>query len=72
MSELFFNILLVGCLMQDTVIDAGIFDGALGIVTAISALKVLKLRGMLENLKRPVEVTTLPLSRSLDAFDDMR
>lgn len=37
------------------------FDGALGIVTAVSALKVLKIRGMLENLKRPVEVTTLSL-----------
>ncbi|KAL8508634.1 hypothetical protein ACS0TY_019035 [Phlomoides rotata] len=32
------------------------FDGALGIVTAVSALKVLKVRGMLEKLKRPVEV----------------
>lgn len=33
------------------------FDGALGIITALSALKVLKIRGMLGNLKRPVEVT---------------
>lgn len=47
--------LLIGSHL-DTVIDAGIFDGALGIVTAISALKVLKIRGILENLKRPVEV----------------
>ncbi|KAL8508633.1 hypothetical protein ACS0TY_019035 [Phlomoides rotata] len=47
--------LLIGSHL-DTVIDAGMFDGALGIVTAVSALKVLKVRGMLEKLKRPVEV----------------
>ncbi|KAG6392187.1 hypothetical protein SASPL_146398 [Salvia splendens] len=47
--------LLIGS-HSDTVIDAGVFDGALGIITALSALKVLKIRGMLGNLKRPVEV----------------
>ncbi|XP_057812029.1 allantoate deiminase 2 [Salvia miltiorrhiza] len=47
--------LLIGSHL-DTVIDAGVFDGALGIITALSALKVLKIRGMLGNLKRPVEV----------------
>ncbi|XP_026399306.1 allantoate deiminase 2-like isoform X2 [Papaver somniferum] len=47
--------LLIGSHL-DTVIDAGIFDGPLGIVCAVSALKVLKIRGKLGNLKRPVEV----------------
>ncbi|XP_042023774.1 allantoate deiminase 2-like [Salvia splendens] len=47
--------LLIGSHL-DTVIDAGMFDGALGIITALSALKVLKIRGMLGSLKRPVEV----------------
>jgi allantoate deiminase len=32
------------------------YDGALGIVCAISALKVLKVTGKLERLTRPVEV----------------
>ncbi|KAI6704233.1 hypothetical protein NL676_013369 [Syzygium grande] len=40
----------------DTVVDAGIFDGSLGVVSAISALKALKARGKLGNLLRPVEV----------------
>ncbi|XP_051125869.1 allantoate deiminase 2 isoform X2 [Andrographis paniculata] len=47
--------LLIGSHL-DTVVDAGIFDGALGIITALSALKVLNINGMLEKLKRPVEV----------------
>ncbi|KAK4440370.1 Allantoate deiminase 2 [Sesamum alatum] len=47
--------LLIGSHL-DTVIDAGMFDGALGIITALSALKVLNVRGMLGKLKRPVEV----------------
>ncbi|KAM0874564.1 hypothetical protein ACQ4PT_037348 [Festuca glaucescens] len=47
--------LLIGSHM-DTVIDAGMYDGALGIICAISALKVLKLTGKLERLTRPVEV----------------
>lgn len=42
---------------QDTVIDAGIYDGSLGIICAISALKVLKVTGKLQRLTRPVEVT---------------
>lgn len=41
---------------QDTVIDAGMYDGALGIICAISALKVLKVTGKLQRLTRPVEV----------------
>ncbi|XP_021737202.1 allantoate deiminase 2-like isoform X3 [Chenopodium quinoa] len=40
----------------DTVVDAGKFDGALGIVSAISALKVLMVTEKLENLRNPVEV----------------
>ncbi|XP_056159926.1 allantoate deiminase 2 isoform X3 [Syzygium oleosum] len=47
---------LVLCLTKDTVVDAGIFDGSLGVVSAISALKVLKARGKLGNLLQPVEV----------------
>ncbi|XP_042477318.1 allantoate deiminase 2 [Macadamia integrifolia] len=47
--------LLVGSHL-DTVIDAGIYDGSLGIVCALSALKVLKTTGNIEKLKRPVEV----------------
>lgn len=37
-------------------VDAGKFDGALGIIFAISALKVLKVINKLEMLKRPIEV----------------
>jgi allantoate deiminase len=47
--------LLIGSHM-DTVIDAGIYDGSLGIISAISALKVLKVTGKLQRLTRPVEV----------------
>ncbi|KAJ1260273.1 hypothetical protein BS78_10G219500 [Paspalum vaginatum] len=47
--------LLIGSHM-DTVIDAGMYDGSLGIICAISALKVLKVTGKLERLTRPVEV----------------
>ncbi|KAF5935997.1 hypothetical protein HYC85_027126, partial [Camellia sinensis] len=47
--------LLIGSHL-DTVIDAGIFDGALGIISALSALKVLNINGQLKKLKRPVEV----------------
>jgi len=43
-------------LTKDTVVDAGIFDGSLGVVSAISALKVLNACGKLGNLLRPVEV----------------
>ncbi|THU72866.1 hypothetical protein C4D60_Mb04t16730 [Musa balbisiana] len=39
-----------------TVVDAGKFDGSLGIICAISALKVLKTIGKLHKLSRPVEV----------------
>lgn len=41
---------------QDTVIDAGFFDGSLGIICAISALKALNSSGRLGKLRRPVEV----------------
>ncbi|KAJ4977287.1 hypothetical protein NE237_002393 [Protea cynaroides] len=47
--------LLIGSHL-DTVIDAGIYDGPLGILCAVSALKVLKINGNLGKLKRPVEV----------------
>ncbi|XP_044497116.1 allantoate deiminase 2 isoform X3 [Mangifera indica] len=47
--------LLIGSHL-DTVVDAGMFDGSLGIISAISALKVLNSTGMLGKLKRPVEV----------------
>lgn len=47
--------LLIGSHL-DTVIDAGMYDGSLGIICAISALKVLKISGKLEKLHRPVEV----------------
>eukprot|EP00262_Sarcandra_glabra_P015621 TRINITY_DN4870_c0_g1_i1.p1 TRINITY_DN4870_c0_g1~~TRINITY_DN4870_c0_g1_i1.p1 ORF type:complete len:494 (+),score=74.12 TRINITY_DN4870_c0_g1_i1:22-1482(+) len=47
--------LLIGSHL-DTVIDAGIYDGSLGIVCAVAALKVLKISGKIENLRRPVEV----------------
>ncbi|KAK4368259.1 hypothetical protein RND71_012051 [Anisodus tanguticus] len=40
----------------DTVIDAGFFDGSLGIICAISALKALNSSGRLGKLQRPVEV----------------
>jgi allantoate deiminase len=41
---------------MDTVIDAGMYDGSLGIICAISALKVFKATGELQRLSRPVEV----------------
>ncbi|XP_077244418.1 allantoate amidohydrolase isoform X2 [Tasmannia lanceolata] len=47
--------LLIGSHL-DTVIDAGKYDGSLGIICALSALKVLKISGKLEKLQRPVEV----------------
>ncbi|KAL2900681.1 Allantoate deiminase 2 [Bienertia sinuspersici] len=47
--------LLMGSHM-DTVVDGGKFDGALGIVSAISAMKVLKVTEKLVKLRHPVEV----------------
>ncbi|XP_010536943.1 PREDICTED: allantoate deiminase [Tarenaya hassleriana] len=47
--------LLIGSHM-DTVVDAGKYDGSLGIISAISALKALNVNGKLRELKRPVEV----------------
>ncbi|XP_062161510.1 allantoate deiminase 2 [Alnus glutinosa] len=47
--------LLIGSHL-DTVVDAGIFDGSLGIICALSALKVLKINGTLGKLTRPIEV----------------
>lgn len=40
----------------DTVLDAGKFDGALGIICAIAAIKALLLEGGAKRLQRPVEV----------------
>ncbi|KAI9122535.1 hypothetical protein K1719_006375 [Acacia pycnantha] len=47
--------LLIGSHM-DTVVDAGMFDGTLGIISALSALKALHVTGKLGQLRRPVEV----------------
>ncbi|XP_075674219.1 allantoate deiminase 1 isoform X3 [Castanea sativa] len=47
--------LLIGSHL-DTVVDAGIFDGSLGIISALSALKVLNVNGTLGKLRRPIEV----------------
>lgn len=47
--------LLLGSHM-DTVIDAGMYDGPLGIISAISALKVLNVTGELQSLRRHVEI----------------
>ncbi|KAI5642027.1 hypothetical protein M9H77_00258 [Catharanthus roseus] len=47
--------LLIGSHL-DTVIDAGKFDGSLGILCALSALKVLNRTNRLGKLMRPVEV----------------
>ncbi|KAJ4799094.1 allantoate amidohydrolase [Rhynchospora pubera] len=47
--------LIIGSHM-DTVVDAGMYDGLLGIISAISAVKALKISGKLEKLQRPVEV----------------
>ncbi|KAK1397550.1 hypothetical protein POM88_007413 [Heracleum sosnowskyi] len=52
--------LLIGSHL-DTVIDAGKFDGSLGIVSALSALKVLHVNGRLEKLRRPVEDKLRPV-----------
>ncbi|GKE84627.1 allantoate deiminase 2, partial [Tanacetum coccineum] len=42
----------------DTVVDAGLFDGALGVISAISALKMLNVTERLRHLKHPVEIIT--------------
>ncbi|XP_050260793.1 allantoate deiminase 2-like [Quercus robur] len=47
--------LLIGSHL-DTVVDAGIFDGSLGIISALSALKVLNVNGTMGKLRRPIEV----------------
>ncbi|XP_065627147.1 allantoate deiminase 2 isoform X3 [Quercus suber] len=47
---------LLICSHLDTVVDAGIFDGSLGIISALSALKVLNVNGMMGKLRRPIEV----------------
>ncbi|KAK1279836.1 hypothetical protein QJS04_geneDACA014885 [Acorus gramineus] len=47
--------LLIGSHL-DTVIDAGNYDGSLGIISALSALKVMRINGKLGKLQRPVEV----------------
>lgn len=40
----------------DTVIDAGMFDGSLGIISAIAAVKALHVSGKLESFPRPIEI----------------
>ncbi|KAK1397551.1 hypothetical protein POM88_007414 [Heracleum sosnowskyi] len=52
--------LLIGSHL-DTVIDAGKFDGSLGIVSSLSALKVLHVNGRLEKLRWPVEDKLRPV-----------
>uniref|UniRef100_A0A0C9S7V2 allantoate deiminase n=1 Tax=Wollemia nobilis TaxID=56998 RepID=A0A0C9S7V2_9CONI len=47
--------LLIGSHL-DTVVDAGKYDGSLGIICALAAIKALKMSGKLEKLPRPVEV----------------
>lgn len=55
-------LIVFGMSVQDTVIDAGKYDGALGIVTAIAAVKVLKIEGKLQQFPRPIEVGCLSSS----------
>ncbi|KAL6585026.1 hypothetical protein OROMI_004315 [Orobanche minor] len=55
------NALLIGSHL-DTVIDAGIFDGALGVINTLSALKVLNSKGMLGKLHRPVEYSNFGIN----------
>lgn len=50
------GLIVVEWVVQDTVIDAGKYDGALGIVAAIAAVKALKLEGKLKQFPRPIEV----------------
>ncbi|KAL3696793.1 hypothetical protein R1sor_010869 [Riccia sorocarpa] len=47
--------LLIGSHM-DTVIDAGRYDGALGIISAIAAVKALQRSGKLRDYPRPIEI----------------
>nr|POE61643.1 allantoate deiminase [Quercus suber] len=47
--------LLIGSHL-DTVVDAGIFVGSLGIISALSALKVLNVNGTVGKLRQPNEV----------------
>ncbi|KAL2643548.1 hypothetical protein R1flu_011135 [Riccia fluitans] len=47
--------LLIGSHM-DTVIDAGRYDGALGIISAIAAVKALQKSGKLREYPRPIEI----------------
>ncbi|BBN02124.1 allantoate deiminase [Marchantia polymorpha subsp. ruderalis] len=47
--------LLIGSHM-DTVIDAGRYDGALGVVSAIAAVKALQKSGRLVDYPRPIEI----------------
>ncbi|KAK7859887.1 allantoate deiminase 2, partial [Quercus suber] len=44
---------------KDTVVDAGIYDGSLGIISALSALKVLNVNGTLGKLRRPIEANSV-------------
>ncbi|KAK7846317.1 allantoate deiminase 2, partial [Quercus suber] len=53
--------LLIGSHL-DTVVDAGIFDGSLGIISALSALKVLNVNGTMGKLRRPIEGVSAALA----------
>ncbi|KAK1379135.1 hypothetical protein POM88_025879 [Heracleum sosnowskyi] len=60
--EILFRLVVDSLVFQhDTIIDAGKFDGSLGIVSALSALKVLHVNGRLEKLRRPVEDKLRPV-----------
>ncbi|KAI4321672.1 hypothetical protein MLD38_035029 [Melastoma candidum] len=58
--------LLIGSHL-DTVIDAGIFDGSLGLISAISALKLLNVTGKSSGLERPVE--RCPMENMVDTSE---
>ncbi|KAI5055131.1 hypothetical protein GOP47_0030276 [Adiantum capillus-veneris] len=40
----------------DTVIDAGMYDGAFGIIAAVAAVKALHVGGLLDTFPRPIEI----------------
>lgn len=56
------NTISYSVFFQDTVIDAGKFDGSLGIICALSALKVLNRTNGMGRLKRPIEVSYFRLT----------
>lgn len=56
---------MYGWLIQDTVIDAGKYDGALGILVAIAAVKALQKSGRLGDFPRPIEVKCVGATGSM-------